>query len=385
MSDDGKFSLLVAIRYFGWGGLGKLRLILDNLPNARVALYGSTRINALTKEVLGSRHIFEQTTDRADVALVINDYRAANAIADLKIPVVYVDSLPYLRTTDAEIPAHGKVAYYCVQKYPIGLLPLAKPLQTAADIKWIDSITPSPRSRRGGRGVVVSLGGLHTYDISGLDGGLASRSAAAYLTLVLFPLVNILQAAGRKLFAVSGNLDADTCRRLRALLPECEKIGPQSPYGFERILDDADLLITSPGSTTILQAMAGNLPTLLLPPQNTSQILNARLYSKPGADTMPWPADMLDLEKLEQARSGGLVPASAYVYQSIVDAAASREMSDAIGAVIHEAIRSAPADGVLNPDILRLGFAGAGQVAKLIKEAMVASRQTPERKAILRE
>jgi hypothetical protein len=55
---------------------------------------------------------------------------------------------------------------------------------------------------------------------------------------------------------------------------------------------DADLLITSPGSTTILHAMAINLPTLLLPPQNLSQILNARLCSKPGADTMQWPASV---------------------------------------------------------------------------------------------
>lgn len=375
-SDELKFSLLAAIRYFGWGGLGKLRLILDNLPRARVALYGGRRITTLTKEMLGSHHIFEQTTQRSDVALVINDYNAANTIADLNIPVVYVDSLPYLRKTDAEIPALDKIVYYCVQKYPIELVPLAKPLQKVNGIKWIDPIVPSARSRRGGQGVVISVGGLHTYDISGLDSELADRAVAAYLTLILFPLVNQLQAAGRKVFAVSGNLDADTCRRLRTLLPECKAIGPQSPYAFECILNDADLLITSPGSTTILQAMSSNLPTLLLPPQNNSQIFNARLYSKPGADTMQWPTRMLDLEKIDQVRSRGLVAVSNYVYQAIVDAADSHEMSDEITTIIHKAVHNAPGEGVLNLAVSRLGFTGASQVAELIKEAMVVSHQT---------
>ena len=34
MSDQSTFSLLVAIRYFGWGPVGKVRLILEKLPQA---------------------------------------------------------------------------------------------------------------------------------------------------------------------------------------------------------------------------------------------------------------------------------------------------------------------------------------------------------------
>ena len=56
--DRPKFSLLAAVRYYGWGGVGKLRLILDELPHADVTLYGSARITGLTKDLLGLRHRF---------------------------------------------------------------------------------------------------------------------------------------------------------------------------------------------------------------------------------------------------------------------------------------------------------------------------------------
>ena len=379
MSDQSTFSLLVAIRYFGWGGLGKLRLILDQLPRARIALHGDPRIVSITKELLSSRYRFsEYLPERPDVALVINDRTAANNIADLGVPVVYVDSLPYVRVTDADIPALDKVAYYCAQKYPVERLPLASPLlQKWPGIKWVDPIVPPSQSRRGGQGIVIHVGGLRNYVIPGVDSDLVDSAVEAYLNLVLFPLAGVLQAAGRKVSAVCGNLSPDSCKKLRTLLPECDAIGPQTPYAFERMLSDADLLITSPGSTTILHAMAISLPTLLLPPQNLSQTLNARLYSKPGADTMQWPASVLDRAKMEQLRSRGLSAALPYIYQSIANAAASQEVANEIATVIRTALNNAPADGVLNDCLPTLGVRGAAQVAQLITQAMSASHKPP--------
>lgn len=370
---DNQFSLLAAIRYFGWGGLGKLRLILDELPNARVTLYGNARITGLTKELLGSHHKFsERAPEQADVALVINDAGVANKIASLNVPVVYVDSLPWLRKTDSEIPALDKIAYYCGQKYPAEMMPLANPsLRNWPGVRWIDPIVPAARIRRGGRGIVINVGGLHSYDISGIDHELVEAAADAYLKLVVFPLAGFLQASGRKVSAVCGNLRPDDCARIRSLLPACDDIGPQTPYAFERTLMDADLLITSPGSTTILQAMLAGLPALLLPPQVTSQIYNARFYSRPGAEIPYWPEKMLDIEKIEEARTKGLVAVTSHVYRAIVDAAASPQLSDEVAAAIRRTLENAPADGVLNQGLLALGAAGASQVAALIKQAMI--------------
>jgi UDP-N-acetylglucosamine:LPS N-acetylglucosamine transferase len=83
--------------------------------------------------------------------------------------------------------------------------------------------------------------------------------------LVLIPLVEFLRASGCTVLAICGSLSTDVCRQLRTILPECNTIGPQVPHAFERTLTEADLLFAAPGSTTILQAAALSLPTILLP------------------------------------------------------------------------------------------------------------------------
>jgi hydroxymethylcytosylglucuronate/cytosylglucuronate synthase len=368
-----KFSLLAASRQIGWGGFGKLRLILEKLPSAQVVLHGDEHTIAMTKEFLGSHHKFDaHPPPRFDVALVINDPSVANGIADLNVPVVYVDSLPYVHKTETDIPELTKVAYYCAQKYPIDLLPLTNPLlQKWQDIRWIDPIVPIPQSRRGGRGIVINVGGLYTYNVVDLPADLVNDAVDAYLNLVLFPLVDLLQRSNRKISAICGNINANTCRRLRTIVPSSIAVGPQSPYAFERILTDADLLITSPGSTTILQAMSINLPTLLLPSQNRSQPFNAQVYSKPNANVMQWPDSVLDMAKLEQMRSEGLSALNRYMFKSIIGAATSQDLSDEVSTMIRKAVCNAPDDGVLNRCLSALGIAGADQVAQLVKQVVL--------------
>lgn len=376
MSIEPKFSLLAATRHIGWGGVGKLRLILEKLPGAHVIFHGDEHSVALKKDFLGSHHEFDpHPPPRPDVALVINDPASANSIADLDVPVVYVDSLPYVRKTDTDIPELAKVACYCAQKYPIDMFPLTSPLlRNRHDIRWIDPIVPIPQDRRGGRGIVINVGGLYTYNIAGLASGLANDAVDAYLNLVLFPLVDLLRRSGREIAAICGNLNADSCRRLRAMVPESVAVGPQPPHAFERVLTEADLLITSPGSTTMLQAMSIDLPTLLLPSQNRSQFFNAEVYSKPNADVMQWPGSVLDLAELERLRPQGVSALNSYIYKSIIAAAASRGLSGEVSAVIRKALINAPDDGVLNPQLSALGMAGADQVAELVKQVAMRRR-----------
>jgi len=376
MSIEPGFSLLAATRHVGWGGVGKLRLILEKLPDVHVVLHGDEHAIAITKQFLGSQHRFDaHPPSKFDVALVINDPLGANGVADLDIPVVYVDSLPYLRKTDDDVPELARLSYYCAQKYPIDLLPLTSPLlRNWKDITWIDPIVPIPQSRRGGRGIVINVGGLYTYNIANLPGDLINDAVDAYLNLVLFPLVDILQKSGRKISAICGNINLDTCRRLRMKVPDHVAVGPQSPYAFERILTDADLLITSPGSTTILQAMSINLPTLLLPSQNRSQFPNAQIYSKPNADVMHWPNSVLDMTKLARLYSKGISALNSYIYQSMITAAASPELSNEVSAIIRKAVSNAPGDGVLSPRLSSLGIAGADQVAQLVTQVAMGQR-----------
>jgi hydroxymethylcytosylglucuronate/cytosylglucuronate synthase len=362
--------LLAAICDFGWGSLGKCRLILDCLGPTDVALFGNVGVNRAATRLLASHHRFvDRPPGTAEVALVINDPAAANAIADLGVPVIYVDSLPYLWANESEIPASGKTAYYCAQKFPSDRVALSRALSGRTDIRWIDPIVPPPVYRRGGHGTVVNVGGLHSH--------LAGDTVEAYLRLVLVPLAEQLRAADRSVLAVCGNLSAGSVEMLRAILGEGTRIGPQSPYEFQRLLQDADLLVTSPGSTTILQAITIGVPTLLLPPQNLSQVLNSILYAAPAAPRLDWPSDVMSTERVEQLRPLGEDAVLSYMYGSIAAAAQSPTLLACVADAVRKAVLLAPPEGVLDPSLRSLGRNGASQVAQLIKQAMLAPIARP--------
>jgi hydroxymethylcytosylglucuronate/cytosylglucuronate synthase len=376
MSVRSKFSLIAATRHVGWGGVGKLRLILEKLPHARVTLHGDEHAIAITKQFLGRQHTFDENPSaKFDVALVINDPPAVNGIADLGAPTVFVDSLSYVRKTDAEFPPLDRLAYYCAQRYPVELLPVASPLRNRENVRWIDPIVPMPQKRRGGGGIVINLGGLYAYNLAGISDDLVNRAVDAYLDLVLFPLVRLLQNSNRKILAICGNINEEGCQRLRAIVPDSVAVGPQPGEAFERILTDADLLISAPGSTTLLQAMSIGLPAMLLPAQNRSQIINARIYSKPGADLMEWPDRMINDGEFERMRLQGVRAVYQYFYQSIIDAVSSKELSEEVANVIRRAVFSAPQEGILNPGLHALGTEGAEQVARLITEVALGHRR----------
>jgi hydroxymethylcytosylglucuronate/cytosylglucuronate synthase len=370
MTAKTEYTLLAAICDFGWGSLGKFRLIIDELDACSVLLYGSADINHIATALLGSRHSFGHgSPERADVAIVINDPAAANQIGALGVPVIYVDSLPYLWANDEEVPHRESVAYYCAQKFPADRLPVSSPLKNRR-VHWIDPIVPASAHRSGGHGIVINLGGLHSH--------LVGDTVDAYLRLILYPLIAELKASGREISGVCGNLPADVCRRVESLLPGCSAIGPQTPYDFEALLKNADLLITSPGSTTILQAISLKLPSLLLPPQNLSQILNAQIYSWPGAPIMRWPASVMTMEAVAGLRPQGEDAALGYIYQSISDAARSTESAADVLATIRSTLCTAPPQGVLDPSISGLGQKGAAQVAQLVKQALLAPIPRPK-------
>jgi hypothetical protein len=140
MSSEQAISLLVAMLDLGWGSIGKLRLILDQLPGARVALHGNGRIITLAKELLGAHYDIQDLPQQPDVALVVNDPKDASDLIGHRIPVIYVDSVPYMRRTEAELPPLEKLTCYCAQKYPTELMPLPPRLQHWHDIQWIDPI-----------------------------------------------------------------------------------------------------------------------------------------------------------------------------------------------------------------------------------------------------
>lgn len=354
---------------FGWGSLGKLRLILDALPGVEVALQGEAAFLETARALLGdSSRFVHKPAEEANVGLVINDPAAAYAFAGRGLPIVYVDSLPYLWAKASEVPARDAVALYCAQSFPGRSLARTSPLAGRGDLVWVDPIVPPARRRTGGGGVVVNVGGLHSH--------LAGGAVEAYLSLIVLPLAERLAAAGRPVAAVCGNLPARFRERLAALLPGRPPVGAQLGADFDTLLRRADLLITSPGSTTLLQASAMRLPTLLLPPQNLSQILNAALFARPDARPIQWPAEILDLERVEALRPEGEDAALAYIYGAIARAAVVPALAGQAAEVVAAGLADAPAEGLLRHPP-REGWRGAEQVAQRLRQAILAPLPRP--------
>lgn len=176
-------TLAVGVCDFGWGSYGKLRLILDCLPEVAPVLVAESDLALTVNRLLDlPSPIAASRAPLADAALVINDPTMADRFVSEGMKVVYVDSLPYLWTIPSEVP--GPVTTYCAQRIPGGQPVSDGPLAEREGLIWIDPIVPVRGSSDARSGVIVSVGGLHSH--------LSGQSERAYLELVLVPLVEAL-------------------------------------------------------------------------------------------------------------------------------------------------------------------------------------------------
>ena len=363
-------TLLVTSGDFGWGAAGKLKLILDHLPGVRAVGVGGD----LGRALLGSvdyidstdvgRETLRQVVSSHDVrvALVVGSNDVARALVSLGTPVVFVDSLPYLWTVHDNVPTDAAV--YCAQACTV-LPRLAWPvLAQIQNLRWIEAIVPAPRRCLGGGGAVLSVGGLHS-DSSG-------DAADCYVRGVLPAVLEGLAAAGVPVAAVCGYLDEAQQALIGSLVGSGVQVGPVTPEGFDRLVRSADLLVTSPGSTTLLQAHAAGQRVLILPPQNVSQVLNAEWFSDGGGDLIRWPAHLFDRGHLDSLRPAGEETAVAYMYSVVRTAHRDSSVQSYLrvqAADLALRVLAEPAD---RPHLDLLGSRGAHQVAHVTRQMLYA-------------
>ncbi len=355
--------LVVSACHFGWGSLGKLRLILKHLPPHRIILHEPPPMSTQILALDDFNHEFvDAPLADANAALVINDPERANYLGSLGIPVVYVDSLPYLWANGNEVPLPNATVCYCAQRYPDEILPLASCLRNRRDFCWVEPIVPQPRRRTGGAGVVVNVGGVHSHLCGTLD----------YVDLVLPGVLGALEAASVSIAGVCGNIGSDWLSNIRQRFGNDVVVGVQSGHVFEQLLRTCDLLLTSPGSTTIFQAMQIGLPSILLPPQNLSQILNTRLFVDPECSALNWPDSVLSTGMIEALRPAG----EEKVVNAIYSALAEARKDPAKRAEITESLRSGLSPlqmaGHVRRTVSHNSGRGAHQVAQIIRQACLA-------------
>lgn len=369
---------MVAAGDFGWGSAGKLHLILGELGDVPVVGFG----NGLDRRLLDipdhaavsrvdSHGLARAVVDHnVAAALVVGAADVARALIDVGLPVVVVDSLPYLWTENDVVPLDAAV--YCAQQC-VSLPALCWPvLRRVENLRWIGAITPEPGGAGGGGGVVVNVGGLHSE--------LSADAADAYARAVLPPVLDGLRDAGRWVTAVCGNIPPDRVELLAARLGTGVPVGPMRPADFADVVRGADLLVTSPGSTTLLQAQAARTPVLMLPPQNVSQVLNAEWFAGADAQRMSieWPADGLDRRRLDELRPRGESEAVRYVYGVVRQAAADPSTYARLRGRTRELALGVIPDRRENLDLL--GHSGARQVAQLTRMVLLAVRRAGPRR-----
>jgi hydroxymethylcytosylglucuronate/cytosylglucuronate synthase len=370
--------LLVGAGEFGWGSVGKLRLVLDELSEVAPVVVGS-RLGRGLLHAHGMTEFRDEPRNReeaadllsstgASAALVVGKPDLAELLVGAECPVVFLDSLPFLWTERDPVPFD--VDTYCAQRcVPEPAWPVLREIRR---LVWVDSVVPKARTASARDGVTINLGGLHSQ--------FSGDTGFAYAATILPAAIDAVMAEGLRIRAVCGNLSADQVAWIRQRLgPGAAdvRVGLLSPVEFEAELAATAVLISSPGSTTLLQADHCGTPVITLPPQNLSQLLNARWFADgDGSATVDWPRSVLDPDVLETHRLGGEEQAVGYLYAAIASAAQDAAIVGELQSALRKALVATGGPPSRRRLLERLGDAGAVQVADEVRR-LIARGRTP--------
>ncbi|MFI6445945.1 hydroxymethylcytosylglucuronate/cytosylglucuronate synthase [Kitasatospora sp. NPDC050543] len=376
---------------FGWGSSGKLSAVLSALRDRSAPPLRFVGLASGLGRPLLAEHTVDDWYDLPDdpgrlaptvreivrsqgvrAAVVVLDGAAATALLAVGVPTVFVDSLPFLWSEGdrAALPLDATV--YCAQK-SVELPPECMDvLADAPGLRWVEAVIARPRASESERGAGRSTGRPYRRALVSLGGLRAPRlgDPAHYPRLVVPAALEALAAHGVEEVHIAGNLPGDLAGRLidASVAPPRTTTGPLGHGAFLDRLDDCDVLLTSPGLTTLLEAGDLNVPTVCLPPQNLSQIFNGRYHSQALKAPLRvlWPKYVLAEDDALALRSEGEDHALELIYGAI-GAAAQGDHRQAVSHTLRDGVlealrRSAGVDdwGALTTAV---GTGGAAQVA----------------------
>lgn len=374
-------SLLISTSDFGYGSSGKLDSILQALAPHD---FGLVRLGSADGGVILSvtpDFAYAATSDpaalrdlarRHDVhaALVVGGAQTANVLEDAGIRVVFVDSLPFLWTD--EDPVAHRATSYCAQSC-IYVPDLAwRQLRRIERLRWVSGIVPSASTTEPAR----RDSGLAVVNLGGVGSPMQPPEASDYASVVLPPVLAALARVGFREAIISGS-DRARWNHASANVETLRVTRTCSSHGeFQMLLRRAGVLLTSPGLTTLLEAAAAETPTVVLPPQNVSQFLNARAVGyAAGRDVLiDWPSGTVSFDQVDEWRERGELAALGRVYEAIAAARHSSEVGRALSESTERRVLRVAGDGrVLEPLRSAIGTAGAREVAEVVLGLMSGS------------
>ncbi|MDH6708152.1 hydroxymethylcytosylglucuronate/cytosylglucuronate synthase [Kitasatospora sp. MAA19] len=394
-ADDEVRTVAVAGVDFGWGSSGKISAVLSALHGRRdPGLRFVGLASGLGRPVLAGQPVerwFDLPdgelaaavaevvrAERVRAALVVLDGRLAKALGSCGVPVVFVDSLPFLWTDGDrdDLPLDADV--YCAQRC-VELPPeCAGVLADVRRLRWVDAVIATgtaaarPASARPPRRALVNLGGLRAPQLADWSG---------YPRIVLPAALEALAAYGVGEVHVAGNLPARLAGQLvdSCPAPVTTTVGALAHDEFLDRLGACDVLLTSPGLTTLLEAGRLGVPTVCLPPQNLSQIFNGRFHSRAlGTDVrVAWPKAVFAEDDALALRSEGEGRALDVIYGGIARAAeqSRRETTTAVRQDVLAVLGRLETEPGVDWGALTtaVGTGGAAQVADVLVELLGAA------------
>ncbi|GAA2716982.1 MULTISPECIES: hydroxymethylcytosylglucuronate/cytosylglucuronate synthase [Streptomyces] len=376
---------------FGWGSSGKLSAVLSALRHGPYEAMEFVGLGSGLGRPLLAEHAVDAWYDlpasaeglraavteivrvrRVRAALVVLDGRLAKALEAAGVPTVFVDSLPFLWTEGDRPSLPLDASCYCAQQC-IELPPECTGiLASVRSLRWVEAVVaadtrPGRHGTRPWHRALVGLGGLRAP-------GLADWTA--YPRLVVPAALRALAAHGVREAHLAGNVPGDLLGRLLADAPAALRVtaGALPHETFLAELSAADVLLASPGLTTLLEAGALGVPAVCLPPQNLSQIFNARFHCRAvGVDVRtPWPEEVFREDEALALRAKGEEHALELIYGGIADAAAGAgaqlraQLAGAVGAALERAGEVVDWSALATA----VGTGGAAQVAGALLEIL---------------
>ena len=367
--------LLVIAEDFGYGSAGKLASVVERLE-CDVVLVGSDHAeHVIPEERILDSHPDARTAGSiasvaseydAHLALISNTHPLSSEASSAGLNTIFVDSLPFLWTE--KDPVFHDPDVYCAQ------LCTAIPelswttLRRIRHLVWVEAVIGSTPPRvpaaQTDSFVLLNFGGVATH--------LLPLEESAYPALVLEAALEAIEATDHKKVVVTGNLHRPHLEPVLERHPKLDvALAPADHASMMKLLGQCEVLLTSPGLTMILEAGAADVPTILLPPQNVSQFLNADWVRTAGGDRgiVEWPQSVISREQLDEVRWEGEDAALEFVYGRISEAGASAKSHVAVEvrralSSPHETLRG------VTRYIEVVGSRGAEQVAAHVQELL---------------
>ena len=353
-----KKNILVATSCFGLGPVGKLNTIIES----SIDKYNWYASGEQFDIGIFKRNMFKDccfTLDKEEIKQFVEKYNIKYAIVVLKnkmartlkeigVKVVYVDSLPFMWTEkDAE---EGKVPYnvdvYCAQK-TLELSENSKKIfSKVSNLVWINPIInqKSIDDNKYNNYIVLNIGGLHSPSTDGLD----------YVDAAVIPIIEKFK--NKKILITTST---HSMKVLKEHLKQYKNVVVKNlqQEQFSNCIKKAEIFMTSPGLTTILESCINRDNIIFLPQQNISQFYNVNYGKKvfKKYKEITWSNKKLTIEELSKIKDKN----EHEIIEGINEEIAKIKNNDKYKEYVNKVLDS---DYIINDNYLEVKNTGANEV-----------------------